>query len=153
MAEQKPNIKLSDIPKRDPFQAPDGYFDDLQAKIDRRIADAPKAKVIHVNWRNIGYAVAAAVTLLVAVLVAVDGPSKSTPSAAEMIAQLTAEDCLAYLTSTDIEIDEIIQGTDAEIWSDPVEAPMDSGSDLSDEDLDLLYERYGVTSDENLQSL
>jgi hypothetical protein len=153
MAEKKPHSKLSDFPKKDPFKAPEGYFDNLQSKIDARIGQETKGKVIHVNWKYIGYAVAASVTLLVAVLIGIRNPAEQKPTAEEMVAAISFDDCLAYLKSSDIEVEEIVAGTPLDAWIDPIVSDTESDSLIGDKELDLLYERYGVTDDENLQIL
>ena len=156
MSDKKPHIKLSDLPKRDPFEAPEGYFETLQSRIDARIDAGKPAKVIQVNWRYIGYAVAASVTLLIAVPVGGQFKSSQEPTVEQLLAEVSFEDCLAYLEETELEleIDEILQATSSETWSEPLVMPHPVDSGFQDEeDLDLLYERYGVTSDENLQTL
>jgi hypothetical protein len=153
MAGKKPHIKLSDLAKKDPFQAPEGYFNTLQEKIDARIGLEKKGRLVQLNWRYIGYAVAASVTLLIAVLVGIKTPGTQKPTVEEMIAGISFEDCVAYLQSSDIEIDEIVQGTPLDAWDEPFISPSGSDSLMNDYELDVLYERYGVTSDENLQTL
>jgi hypothetical protein len=153
MAEKKTHIKLSEIPKKDPFKAPEDYFDTLQEKIDERIGLEKKGKVIQANWRYIGYAVAASVTLLVAVLIGIRNPTEQKPTVEDMIADISFEECIAYLQTSDIEIDEIVQGTPLEAWSEPLVSPIGSDSLIDDRELDVLYERYGVSADENLQTL
>lgn len=153
MAEKKPHIKLSDLPKKDPFRAPEGYFDTLQEKIDARIGLEKKGRVIQVNWRHIGYAVAASVTLLVAVLIGIRNPTEQRPNVEQMLAEISFEECIAYLEASDIEIDEIVQGTPLEAWNEPLVSPTGPDSLIDDSELDALYERYGVTDDENLQTL
>lgn len=153
MEEKKPHIKLSEISKKDHFPAPAGYFDTLQEKIDARIASENREKVIHVNWRYIGYAAAASVTLLVAVLVGIRNPTPQAQTVEEMIAAIPYEECIAYLEASDIEIDEIVRGTPVDAWDEPLVLPTASDSLIGDDDLDVLYERYGVTADENLQTL
>jgi hypothetical protein len=153
MAEKKPHIKLKDLSKKDPFQAPDGYFDTLQDRIDRRIGNAKQGRVIQVNWRYIGYAVAASVTLLVAVLIGIRNPGEQRPTVEDLIAEISFDDCLAYLETSDIEIEEIVQGTPFDAWNEPLVSPTESDSVVDESELDILYELYGVTSDENLQTL
>ena len=152
MDEEKKHNRLADRPKKDPFEAPEGYFDSLQQKIDQRIDAGSKGKVVSVNWRYIGYAVAASITLLVAFLIGFSNLSKDELSVEQMLAEISLEDCIAYIETSDMDIDEIVQGTSPETWSEPMVSPHGDDTDL-EEDMDLLYEEYGVTSDENLQTL
>jgi hypothetical protein len=156
MVDEKENSELSNIPKKDIFKAPDGYFDSLQARLDQRIKGKAEAKVIGLSVSKLKYialAAAAAVAILIVFLPAKQTDSSS-PSAADLISQISDEDCLAFLQSSDLEIDDLLNLSEPELWGDAIEGAIpDAASDLDDADADLLYERYGITPDENMQTL
>ncbi|TPE44310.1 hypothetical protein [Pontibacter mangrovi] len=62
----KNELKLSDIPKRNPYQVPDGYFDRLPARVMERTESAQEqAFWLESLWRPLRLAVAPLVLLLV----------------------------------------------------------------------------------------
>ena len=146
--------KLNDIPKKEIFKVPEDYFTELEKKIDRRIDAKPAGKVVSFysehRYELAGLAAAAAIALLVIFVPWQNsGPA---PDVTAMIAEIPAEDCLAYLEYSDLTIEQIIgSATEQELeeaLGDFVPAPQ-----IDDEDLDRLYEKFGATSDEKLKSL
>jgi hypothetical protein len=160
MSEEKKHKNLSDIPKKDIFKAPEGYFDTLQERIEMRIAGKEKrtneSYVIGIpadKFKYISLAIAASVALLIMFLPARQSDPASL-SAAELIAQISDEDCLAFLQSSELEIDDLLGLSEPELWNEVMdEGVPDATNDLKEEDADLLYEQYGVSEDENLQML
>jgi hypothetical protein len=158
MGIEKEPERLSNIPKKDIFKAPEGYFDSLQGNISRRIAESkkPVGKTIAFRverWKYVSLAAAAVITLLIIFL-----PSRQadlhSPSAAELIAQITDEECLAFLKSSELEIDDLLGLSEPELWDEViVDAVPDDAEEWKEEDEEILYERFGVSPDENLQIL
>ena len=158
MGIEKEPERLSNIPKKDIFKAPEGYFDSLQENISRRIAERkkPAGKTIAFRverWKYVTLAAAAVITLLIIFL-----PSRQvdlhSPSAAELIAQITDEECLAFLKSSELEIDDLLGLSEPELWDEViVDAVPDDAEEWKKEDEEMLYERFGVSPDENLQIL
>ncbi len=150
MGEKKP-IKLSEIPKTDVFRTPEGYFEDLQDRIAERIAKPEGKQVFFMRpvVRNISLAAAAVIAILIVALpLMLDKP---TPSAEQLIAKLSAEDCLYYLQHSDMETAEILSIVDTDNLFVENEQALPP-AEMSEEDLELLYELYGVTDDDKLQT-
>lgn len=155
MKDQKPGIKLTDIPKKEVLNVPDGYFENLAAKIERKI-DSRDEKVIEmpaVPWMRYGLAAAASLALFVVAFFLLRN-DRSVNSAEELLAEISAGDCLAYLNSTSgIETEEIILafGTELvsqELLSEDTYAP--SVDELYDESL---FEEFGVTIEDTLPKI
>ena len=99
--------------------------------------------------RNISLAAAAVIAILIVALpLMLDKP---TPSAEQLIAKLSAEDCLYYLQHSDMETAEILSIVDTDNLFVENEQALPP-AEMSEEDLELLYELYGVTDDYKLQT-
>lgn len=156
MKEDKGNIDLNKIPKKDLYQAPEGYFDALPDKILQRIDEEENGKErksdIQVNWKMIGYAAAASIVLLISVLIGFQDPKDDNLSADDLLAEVPTADLVLYLQYSEIDTYEIIEATDIEDLADPLGGAGDLAEpQLDDADMELLYEQYGISSDENLQ--
>jgi hypothetical protein len=154
--EKNPNKKLDEIPKKEFFQVPDGYFDTLDQKIQDRISEKRDGKVVPFyvehRWKVIGLAAAASIALLLMILPSLDN-QPVVSKADQLLAQVSADDCLAYLEFSELDIEDIIGSTPSEDIEAALEEYMFEGPEIEDEDLDLLYEKYGATSDEKLKTL
>lgn len=157
MSVDKKHESLSDIPKKDIFNAPEGYFDSLQKRIDLRVSgQRPEARILGMpaaKVRYISLAVAASIALLIIFL-----PARQTdpgsPSAAQLISEISNEEALAFLQASDVEIDDLLGLSQPELWDEViVDAVPDTTTDISNTDAETLYEQYGVSSDEDMQLL
>jgi hypothetical protein len=63
MSESRKPFKLADIPKKDVYRTPEGYFDSLQGRIEARIDSAKKdnSRTLDSSSWMVRYGVAAAV--------------------------------------------------------------------------------------------
>lgn len=156
MEEEKENTDLNKIPKKDLHQAPEGYFEALPDKILQRIDGEEKRKErklgVQVSWSTIGYAAAASIVLLVAVLIGIRNNENDAASAEDLLAEVSTSDLVLYLQYSEIDTYEIIEATDI----DQLDQPLGRAEDLmepqlDDADMELLYEQYGISPDENLQ--
>lgn len=153
MKDKKPH-KLDDYGKEPVFKTPQRYFEDLEARIMSRIEEGEEKKVFRLRspgtkmWIGAAAAVIAILVLSLSQLL-----SPAAPSVDEMLAEIPAEDCLAYLKGSDIDISDILAISDLEGLVDEYEGGLLPEENLNEEDVDLLYERYGVTDDDKLQTL
>jgi hypothetical protein len=157
MSSEKKHRNLDDIPKKDIFKAPEGYFDSLQNRINERVSGhRPEGRIIGMPASRVKYislAIAAAIALLIVFLPARQTDPAS-PSAAELISAISNEDALAFLKASDVEIDDLLGLSEPELWDEViVDAVPDTTTDISNTDAETLYEQYGVSSDENMQLL
>lgn len=155
MAKEKKHIALDQIPKKDVYRTPEGYFESLPdqvlQKIDRE--DTGKERRLgEVSWKMIGYAAAASVVLLAVVFIGFqDNDDVRSPE--DLLAEVSTSDLVQYLQYSELETYEIVESADPDNWEQPLEGAVNPKEPQFDEaDMDLLYERYGVSPDENLQT-
>ncbi|MBL6446999.1 hypothetical protein JMN32_11810 [Fulvivirga sp. 29W222] len=154
MERDKRNIDLNKIPKKDIYTAPEGYFEALPDNVLKKIDEGDKGKEItlRVNWKVVGYVAAASILLLVATLIGLQNNKTDRVSAEDFLAKVSDSDLVLYLQQSEIDAYEIMEVTDIENLGltfgntgDFIEPQ------LNDPDLELLYEQYGISPDENLQ--
>jgi hypothetical protein len=155
--EKKPNKKLDEIPKKEVFQVPDGYFETLEQKIHSKIGEKPAGKVVPFyvehRWKIVGLAAAASIAFLLMFLPTFNQKT-DVREVEQLLAQVSAEDCLTYLEFSELDIEDIIGSTPSEDIEEALDDYMiEGGSEIQEEDLDLLYEKFGATSDEKLKTL
>jgi hypothetical protein len=159
MESEKKSKILSDIPKKDIFKTPEGYFDSLQARIERKIdrKEKPEGRIIGFPAKNVKYislAIAASIALLI-IFLPWKANDPASPSAAQLISEISDEECLAFLKTSEVEIDDLLGLSEPELWEEVMEEGNlpDAANEINEEDEELLYERFGVSPDENLQML
>ena len=96
--------KLEDIPKRDFFQVPEGYFDILPEKIQARI-EATRPRPLF--QPAIRYALAYALPFLIVALV-IFYNTGSPPAAESMLASIETADLIQYIQESEITTDEML---------------------------------------------
>ncbi len=138
--------------RKDPFQAPEGYFDSLADRIESRIEesqDTPgkKGKVIAMPVRA-GWAAAAVISLLAVFWITTK--EEVTPSSEALIAELSDEEIIDYLVATDLTLDEIIESTNfAPAEADSLQIQVMPDFDLAPGEIDELIELYDLEELEN----
>lgn len=154
MADGKKHTRLSDIPRRDPFKTPEGYYDNLEQRIHARIDQRPEARVFGLRVSLVKYATLGIAASIAAILIFLPGRQSDTssPTAAELISKISGEECLAYLQHSDVAIEDLLSISEPELWNEAMEDTA-SPMQLSEEGEELLYEQFGVSDDENLQML
>lgn len=101
--------RLEDIPKKNPFEVPDGYFEQLPAIIQARVTrQLPSAKY---GFRVLALRYALPVLLIVGVAVVWHLKKGDTASLdpEEMLASIDTPALVAYLESTDVTTDELLE--------------------------------------------
>jgi hypothetical protein len=99
--------KLEDIPKKEVFSTPDGYFDSLPTRIQSRIAEKD-GKRDHVFIFQTAWKLAVPAVVLLAVgIFWFTSPSQPT-NAESILAAIETEDLVAYLSESDISTEEVI---------------------------------------------
>lgn len=92
------NKKLSDIEKKNQFEVPDGYFEDLPLRIQKRIESEQQRKqtIALPSW---SLAMAASIALIiVSVYLLQNNPSSSE----DLLAEISEEDLIAYIDELEI---------------------------------------------------
>ena len=116
--------KLEDIPKKNIYTTPEGYFDHLPGVIQSRIA-AQKPAVVRQPYLHLAWRYALPVLLLAVALVYVfrDNDLKGNPD--ELLASVSATELTSYLMENEFSTEELIENI---AWSD-------LDVDLSDADI------------------
>lgn len=123
--------KLEDIPKKDFFTVPEGYFDMLPLKIQARIeASEPQRRIQQPVLR---YALTYALPLLVAAIV-VFFSTRSQPNAEAMLASVETAALVQYLAESELTTD-MLESVD--LGAEELEALENEVYDLSLEAIDM----------------
>lgn len=145
---------LNRIGKDDIFKEPVGYFDSLEQRIASRIDRQGEKKLIPLNglgtWKWVA-AAAAVVAILALALPRIAQPEEQ--SVRSMLGEVPAELCLVYLKESDIDPVDFFSTEDLDQLFLDNEGELVPESHFQQDDADLLFEMYGVTDDEKLQTL
>ena len=97
--------KLDEIPKKNIFEVPDGYFDRLPMKIQARLETPSQAQAAPV-W-NLAFRYALPSVIAVFALIYFFRPKSYEPE--ELLAGIASEHLIAYLSDTDINESELLE--------------------------------------------
>jgi hypothetical protein len=135
--------KLEDIPKKDIFEAPEGYFDRLpgliQARVSKPVADAPWVLSLRMTLR---YAVP---ILVVGVISWLYLRMPGSPSAEDMIASVDSNNLVAYLQESDITADDLLENL--QLSDEDAEAIQNrtyNELQMNEEDMEYLSNEFGI---------
>ena len=114
--------KLEEIKKENIYKVPDRYFDELPMRIQDRITGDTKSVLSPVyDWRMAVKIAVPAFILVFAILIGVFIRNNNTYQDVDTIlAQVSSEDMIAYLQSTDISIDDILNEIQYEEIADEI---------------------------------
>lgn len=101
-------MKLEDLPKKQPFNVPDGYFDDLPQRIQKRISSNERS---YVGAWFIRYKLHYALSVIVLVVLAIWWMPKSetTSDVESMLATVETEELLNFLDQSELTTEELLQ--------------------------------------------
>lgn len=130
--------KLDDIPKKEVFDVPDGYFDKLPGIIQARVSK-PGTAVATPGWAySLRYAIPAVVLLAAGIFWYTRPGTEHSPEG--ILAAVQTEELVAYLNDTDLSTDELLE--DAQL--DGVDASEIEGDvyglDIAAEDLNTILD-------------
>ena len=127
--------KLEDIPKKDVFKVPEGYFENLPSVIQSRVTNQKKERAFLPSF---SYALRYALPV---VLLGVVGyfwliPNGQPVTAESILATIETEDLVAYLSETDLTTEELLESIQFD--ANDVDQLEDKiyDEELSDEDLE-----------------
>ncbi len=133
--------RLEDIPKKQSFKVPDGYFDDLPTRIQARIQETEKKR----SWSwlpapsfTLKLALPVFLVGIISVVVWNNLPSTKDPFA--KLDSVPTEQLLAYLESDDITTEEIIEN--ATFTNATINTLYEQDEKVTAEDLDELAKQY-----------
>lgn len=98
--------KLDEIPKKHPFEVPEGYFDKLPGIIQARVAGTSELKEAKPYFR---YALQYAVPVIVLAIVALIYFIPKNDDVDAMLATVSTEELVAYLENSEITTEELLE--------------------------------------------
>ncbi len=96
-------IRLADLPKINPVQTPDSYFEDLPQRIQARVHQQP-AKVLKPHWTARHSWLSAGAAASVAILMYLSWPTRQDSIGVETLSQLHSEDIVQYLEHENVSV-------------------------------------------------
>lgn len=135
--------RLEDIPKKQSFKVPDGYFEDLPMRIQARIeAEKPKP-VVSFNYGKLAlrYALLA---ILIGIVSVVLWNNYATKTEDPLLAldNIPAEQLVAYLENDEVTADDILEhAAFSNTMVDEMQTPYEG---ISDKVLDELANEYDI---------
>ena len=137
--------KLEDLPKKNPFEAPEGYFDRLPGIIQSRVAEKETSRSWNPTMRlGLQYSLPALILFTAAVIYF---RTPEVLSAEELLASVDSESLVAYLGETDLNTDELLEAVDLDV--DEVDAIQESSLDeieLDEVDVEILSDKFGYNN-------
>lgn len=107
--------KLEDIPKKHPFEAPEGYFDKLPGMIQARIEKESGVKESIPYFRYaLQYALPVVVLAIVAMIYLVPQKAQDVDS---LLASVSTEELVAYLEESELTTDELLESVELDVES------------------------------------
>lgn len=100
--------KLEDIPKKEIFNVPEGYFDKLPTQIQSRVATGQKRNFTFIG--SLKYALPVVTLLVVGIFWFY--PAQQQQDSTAMLAAVNTEDLVAYLNESDLSTDEVLESVD-----------------------------------------
>jgi len=135
--------RLEDIPKKNIFEAPDGYFDRLPSVIQARVVQESASRKAAWIVSGVRYAIPA--LLIVVIIITtwrLNSGNTKIQDPEEMLAAIDTPSLVAYLEDTDVTIDELLESVTLsqddvmEIENEVYEITLEEG------DLDALLDEY-----------
>ena len=142
-------MKLEDIKKKNIYTVPDKYFDQLPTRIQARVNEKKPVFKLSFNWNiTLKVAVPAFAVVLLLFYFGIN-ENYNNQSASEILAQVSTEDLVAYLETTDITTDEIIEeidfsNIDIDFYDDQI---LIRDLEMDEESIDILYDEFGLESE------
>jgi hypothetical protein len=132
--------KLEDIPKKNIFEVPDGYFEKLPGIIQSRVA---KPEPIRLWVTSLKYALPILAIMAVGIFWFAGQTEKSFD---EQLAGIQTEQLIAYLNDSDLQIDNLSETVSwSEIDLTELEDKVFSTFEITGDELDLLLDEFNGT--------
>lgn len=138
---KQPNIRLSDIPRPQMPEAPEGFFESFEQELDAMIDEKENAKgkqrfVSMAQWSAVA---AAVVVILVSWFLFQSGDETGVSTYEDMLSAVSSDDIIFYLQNTDLDTDMILAEVNPELL---LETEVPNLDNISDEDVNLILEEY-----------
>ena len=140
-------MKLEEINKKNIYKVPDQYFDQLPMRIQSRVDAQKPVNRFTFSW-NFAAKIAVPAMVLLLFYFGIDN-SNTGQSTEQLLAMVDTEDIIAYLETTDITTDEILEQIDLSTieldFADEESMMQDIEMDV--EDMDILFDEFGIESE------
>lgn len=104
-------MKLEDIPKKNVFKEPEGYFDKLPGVIQSRIAEKAPQPFFYTSWGVVlKYALPAFIAGIALLFILRSNNSINNPE--ELLASVSSEELTYYLVESDLSTEELLDIAD-----------------------------------------
>lgn len=135
--------KLENIPKKNIYKVPDGYFDKLPMKIGARIETRSTKEQEQSYLRYaLHYALPSVVLMVVSFLVF---RADTQPSADTLLSSVSTEQLIAYLEDSNLTTEELLDNFEFDALSvEGIEQEVYSPFELDSIELDLLTDEFEV---------
>ena len=142
-------MKLDDIKKKNVYTVPDRYFEQLPGRIQQRVSKKKSGFFYSFNWKLTAQIASPVLAVLLLIFYFGIGTQTSALSAEELLAEVATEDVIAYLETTDLSADEIIEELDLSMvdLDFTEDRPIIEDLEMNEQDLDLLFDEYGIESE------
>jgi hypothetical protein len=135
--------KLEDIPKKNIFEVPEGYFEKLPGIIQARVANPEPTRWFVPSLKF-------ALPILAFVAVGIFWfTSQTGKSIEEQLSGIQTEQLIAYLDDSDLTMDDLAETV---TWSDTdlneLEEKVYSSIEVTGDELDILFEEFNVDSED-----
>ena len=143
---KKEKYDIEEFKKDSVFKVPEKYFDDLPMKIQGRISESPKEEVSLLGRMQWAMVATAAVVIFSVGIVFFQSPNESIET--DLLAQVSTEDIIDYLSEEDVSSFEIASVVDVGSLLDEESLYLNYlEQDLSVEDLEPIYSEYDYSLD------
>ncbi len=134
--------KLDDIPKKNAFEAPEGYFERLPGVIQARVSERADTHVWAPFFRNgLRYAVPA-IVIAVAAFFYIGRPAPL--STEDLIASLDSASLAAYLDDSDLSTEDLLESLPLDHnEADAVQEQSTDPINLNEADIEYLKDEVG----------
>lgn len=142
-------MKLEEIKKKNIYTVPDKYFDQLPTRIQSRVNEKKPVFIKSINWSIVLKVATPALAVILLLFYFGASRTDTYQSAEQLLAQVDTEDLIAYLETTDITTEDIIEDLDfstVELNFED-EGPIIQDIEMDAQDLDFLYDEYGIDSE------
>lgn len=135
--------KLEDIPKKDLFEAPEGYFDRLPGVIQARIAEKSSTPSWLPSLRfGLRYALPALMIAMAAIFYLNRPAMQSTE---ELIASIDSVDLAAYLDESEVTTEDLLEAIPLDYTeADAIQDETNDEIDADEFDVEYLKDEIGI---------
>ncbi len=134
-------INLNELDRKQPFKAPDGYFEELPSIIQSKAVDSDKRTQ---PWEMPVIRWVAVPAMIIAIVIFSILPNDENNNPDQLLAEVSTEELVAYLESTDMSTADLLEMIDEpNRLFDDTEVDI-LGDGLTDDDMELLLDNYDV---------